>query len=135
MQRLQQLGSVQAYRPSFRIKLDAMDECAHLAVGHMRTNVSTSCPIIRCAAKSQQTLAGCTPVTRKRARPGVGSQVASFAGAAWLTPKKAGQYTLLARAKDANGGVQPDKHDRNYGTYVINHPLPIEVFVAPKNGN
>jgi len=25
--------------------------------------------------------------------------------------------------------VQPDKHDQNYGSYVINHPLPIEVFV------
>jgi len=47
----------------------------------------------------------------------------------WLTPSKPGQYTLLARAKDAKG-VQPDRHDPNYGTYVINHPLPIEVFVA-----
>ncbi len=47
----------------------------------------------------------------------------------WLTPKQPGKYTLLARAKDANGGVQPDKHDQNYGSYVINHPLPIEVFV------
>src|SRR6266550_617480 len=44
----------------------------------------------------------------------------------WLTPKKPGQYTLLARAKDANGNVQ---HDQNYGSYVINHSLPIEVFV------
>src|SRR5438477_3155846 len=47
----------------------------------------------------------------------------------WLTPKEPGQYTLLARAKDANGSVQPDNHDPNYGSYVINHPLPIEVFV------
>jgi DMSO/TMAO reductase YedYZ molybdopterin-dependent catalytic subunit len=47
----------------------------------------------------------------------------------WLTPKKPGRYTLLARAKDANGNVQPDKHDPNNGSYVINHPLPIEVFV------
>src|SRR6266850_2955535 len=47
----------------------------------------------------------------------------------WLTPEQPGQYTLLARARDANGGVQPDKHDQNYGSYVINHPLPIEVFV------
>jgi hypothetical protein len=31
--------------------------------------------------------------------------------------------------------VQPDKHDQNYDTYVIDHPLPIEVFVGPKNGN
>jgi molybdenum-dependent oxidoreductase-like protein len=53
----------------------------------------------------------------------------------WLTPQKPGQYTLLARAKDAEGDAQPDKHNRNYGTYVINHPLPIEVFVAPGNGN
>ncbi len=52
----------------------------------------------------------------------------------WLTPKKPGQYTLLARAKDAKGGVQPDTHDENYGTYVIDHPLPIEVFVAAGNG-
>src|SRR5205085_5047423 len=26
----------------------------------------------------------------------------------WLTPRKRGQYTLMARAKDANGSVQPD---------------------------
>jgi DMSO/TMAO reductase YedYZ molybdopterin-dependent catalytic subunit len=48
----------------------------------------------------------------------------------WRTPKKPGRYTLSARAKDANGSVQPDKHDPHHGTYVINHPLPIEVFVA-----
>ena len=53
----------------------------------------------------------------------------------WLTPKQPGQYTLLARAKDAKGGVQPDKHDENYDTYAINHLLPIEVFVAPRNGD
>jgi DMSO/TMAO reductase YedYZ molybdopterin-dependent catalytic subunit len=52
----------------------------------------------------------------------------------WLTPKTPGQYTLLARAKDASGCAQPDAHDQNYGSYVINHPLPIEVFVAPRNG-
>jgi DMSO/TMAO reductase YedYZ molybdopterin-dependent catalytic subunit len=53
----------------------------------------------------------------------------------WLTPKEPGQYTLLARAKDASGLVQPDKHDRNYGVYVINHPLPIEVFVDDSGGS
>jgi DMSO/TMAO reductase YedYZ molybdopterin-dependent catalytic subunit len=47
----------------------------------------------------------------------------------WLTPKKPGQYTLLARAKDAGGVLQPHEHDQNYGVYVINHSLPIEVFV------
>src|SRR3977135_2955524 len=47
----------------------------------------------------------------------------------WLTPKKPGQYTLLARAKDAGGVFQPHEHDQNYGVYVINHSLPIEVFV------
>jgi DMSO/TMAO reductase YedYZ molybdopterin-dependent catalytic subunit len=47
----------------------------------------------------------------------------------WLTPKEPGQYTLLARAKDADGRIQPDKHDQNYGTYVINYPLPIDVFI------
>jgi DMSO/TMAO reductase YedYZ molybdopterin-dependent catalytic subunit len=53
----------------------------------------------------------------------------------WLTPKQPGQYTLLARTKDAGGVIQPDQ---NYGTYVINHLLPIEVFVddfgGPRSG-
>jgi len=53
----------------------------------------------------------------------------------WLTPTKAGQYTLLARAKDANGNGQPDKHDQHYGSYVINHTLPIEVFVDDPMGS
>jgi DMSO/TMAO reductase YedYZ molybdopterin-dependent catalytic subunit len=47
----------------------------------------------------------------------------------WLTPQQPGQYTLLARAKDARGNSQPAQHNPDYGTYVINHPLPIEVFV------
>jgi hypothetical protein len=47
----------------------------------------------------------------------------------WLTPKKSGKYTLLCRAKDASGRVQPDPHDPNRGSYVIEHPLPIEVYV------
>ena len=47
----------------------------------------------------------------------------------WVTPEKPGQYTLLSRAKDASGDVQPDKHDENYASYVINHLLPIEVIV------
>jgi DMSO/TMAO reductase YedYZ molybdopterin-dependent catalytic subunit len=52
----------------------------------------------------------------------------------WLTPKEPGQYTLLSRARDAAGLIQPDKHDRNHGTYVINHTLPIEVFVDDSGG-
>jgi len=48
----------------------------------------------------------------------------------WLAPKTPGRYTLLARAQDANGRVQRDAHDLSYGTYVIDHPLPIEVFVG-----
>jgi Mo-co oxidoreductase dimerisation domain len=48
----------------------------------------------------------------------------------WVTPKQPGQYTLLSRARDANGAMQPDKHDENYGSYVINHQLPIEITVG-----
>src|SRR6266436_2308833 len=33
----------------------------------------------------------------------------------WLTPKKPGQYTLLARVGDAGGVLQPDEHDQSYG--------------------
>jgi DMSO/TMAO reductase YedYZ molybdopterin-dependent catalytic subunit len=52
----------------------------------------------------------------------------------WLTPKKPGRYTLLARAGDANGLLQPGAHDQSYGSYVINHPLPIEVFIDESAG-
>jgi DMSO/TMAO reductase YedYZ molybdopterin-dependent catalytic subunit len=57
----------------------------------------------------------------------------------WRTPRTPGRYTLLSRARDASGAGQPDKHDCKYGTYVINHCLPIEVFVEdfarrPVNG-
>jgi DMSO/TMAO reductase YedYZ molybdopterin-dependent catalytic subunit len=47
----------------------------------------------------------------------------------WITPRRPGQYTLMARAQDAQGRAQPDQHDPSYGSYVIDHPLPIEVFV------
>jgi DMSO/TMAO reductase YedYZ molybdopterin-dependent catalytic subunit len=47
----------------------------------------------------------------------------------WVTPRKPGTYTLLARAKDGRGNVQWAEHDWNYGSYVINHSLPIEVIV------
>ena len=40
----------------------------------------------------------------------------------------------MSRAKDANGNIQPEQHDENYATYVINHLLPIEVTVG-RNGN
>jgi len=33
------------------------------------------------------------------------------------------------RQRIRGGLIQPDSHDQNYGTYVINHSLPIEVFV------
>src|SRR4051794_2685241 len=32
----------------------------------------------------------------------------------WRTPNRPGRYTLLARAEDVNGNVQPDAHDPHY---------------------
>jgi DMSO/TMAO reductase YedYZ molybdopterin-dependent catalytic subunit len=53
----------------------------------------------------------------------------------WLTPKKPGRYTLMARARDANGNVQPETHDPRFGSYMITHTLPIEVFVGDPTGS
>jgi DMSO/TMAO reductase YedYZ molybdopterin-dependent catalytic subunit len=53
----------------------------------------------------------------------------------WLTPTQTGRYTLLARARGGDGSVQPDTHDPSYGTYVINYPLPIEVFIDGSAAN
>jgi DMSO/TMAO reductase YedYZ molybdopterin-dependent catalytic subunit len=47
----------------------------------------------------------------------------------WITPAQPGRYTLLARAVGADQRGQPDAHNPNFGSYVIDHPLPIEVFV------
>jgi DMSO/TMAO reductase YedYZ molybdopterin-dependent catalytic subunit len=48
----------------------------------------------------------------------------------WTTPTQPGRYTLLARAGGANQRTQPDGHNANFGSYVIDHCLPIEVFVG-----
>ena len=47
----------------------------------------------------------------------------------WITPAQPARYTLLARAVGADRRAQPG-HNPNFGSYVIDHPLPIEVFVA-----
>jgi DMSO/TMAO reductase YedYZ molybdopterin-dependent catalytic subunit len=52
----------------------------------------------------------------------------------WPTPKEPGRYTLMSRARAADGSSQPDQHDPNYGTYIITHPLPIEAFVGDPAG-
>jgi DMSO/TMAO reductase YedYZ molybdopterin-dependent catalytic subunit len=48
----------------------------------------------------------------------------------WRTPPKPGKQTLLARATDSRGRVQPLERDADRGTYMINHVLPIEVEVV-----
>jgi hypothetical protein len=48
----------------------------------------------------------------------------------WITPTQPGRYTLLARATDADQRTQPEGHDPAFGSYVIHHPLPIEIFVT-----
>jgi DMSO/TMAO reductase YedYZ molybdopterin-dependent catalytic subunit len=53
----------------------------------------------------------------------------------WVTPKERGQCKLLSRAKAANGDFQPDKHDENYASYVIDHVLPIEITVGKPGEN
>jgi hypothetical protein len=48
----------------------------------------------------------------------------------WITPAQPARYTLLARATGADQRAQPNGHNPNFGSYVIDHPLPIEIFVA-----
>jgi DMSO/TMAO reductase YedYZ molybdopterin-dependent catalytic subunit len=47
----------------------------------------------------------------------------------WRTPSQPGKQILIARATDSQGRTQPVEHDRDRGTYMINHLLPIEVEV------
>jgi len=47
----------------------------------------------------------------------------------WRSPSQTGKQTLMARATDSLGRTQPVKRDRDRGTYMINHLLPITVEV------
>ncbi len=47
----------------------------------------------------------------------------------WQTPAAAGTQTLIARATDSVGRTQPVERNRDHGTYMINHLLPITVEV------
>jgi DMSO/TMAO reductase YedYZ molybdopterin-dependent catalytic subunit len=47
----------------------------------------------------------------------------------WQTPAAPGKQTLIARATDSLGRTQPTQRDRDRGTYMINHLLPIEIDV------
>jgi DMSO/TMAO reductase YedYZ molybdopterin-dependent catalytic subunit len=47
----------------------------------------------------------------------------------WQTPTAPGKRRLIARATDSIGRTQPVQRDRDRGTYMINHLLPVEVEV------
>jgi DMSO/TMAO reductase YedYZ molybdopterin-dependent catalytic subunit len=47
----------------------------------------------------------------------------------WRTPSKPGQTDLIAGATDSKGRTQSTQRDRDRGTYMINHLLPITVEV------
>jgi DMSO/TMAO reductase YedYZ molybdopterin-dependent catalytic subunit len=47
----------------------------------------------------------------------------------WRTPQTPGRHTIVARATDSNGFVQPVDRGGDRGTYMINHLLPVEVEI------
>jgi len=47
----------------------------------------------------------------------------------WKVPAEKGVYLLKSRATDSQGNVQPEQHEKRFGTYVIHHTFPIEVVV------
>jgi DMSO/TMAO reductase YedYZ molybdopterin-dependent catalytic subunit len=47
----------------------------------------------------------------------------------WHVPTKPSRVTVMARATDQNGHVQPAQHDPDHRHYLIDHVLPIDVEV------
>jgi DMSO/TMAO reductase YedYZ molybdopterin-dependent catalytic subunit len=47
----------------------------------------------------------------------------------WRTPSVPGPVTLIARAHDASGCVQPKERDHDLGSYAVHHWLPVNVEV------
>ena len=52
----------------------------------------------------------------------------------WLTPRTPGRYSLLSRAAAADGSIQPRVRDPKFGSYVINHLVPTDIFVDAGDG-
>lgn len=48
----------------------------------------------------------------------------------WRTPQAEGATTLMSRATDSLGRVQPMDRNDDYGGYVIHHVIPVPVSVA-----
>ncbi len=48
----------------------------------------------------------------------------------WATPAEPRRCALMARATDKKGRSQPDDRVADYGSYMVNHLLPIEVEVG-----
>jgi hypothetical protein len=48
---------------------------------------------------------------------------------AWRVPTQPGKATLIARAMDSKGRIQPTERDEDRRSYIVNHLLPIEVDV------
>ncbi len=48
----------------------------------------------------------------------------------WDVPKIPGRCSLIARATDAKGRTQPEKHDKERRTYMINFMAPVDVEVG-----
>ncbi len=47
----------------------------------------------------------------------------------WHVPTEPGKYALMSRAVDREGQTQPAERDPRYGTYGINHVVPVVVRV------
>ena len=47
----------------------------------------------------------------------------------WTAPARPGDCVLMARATDSAGRTQPAQRIQEYGTYMINHVLPIRIHV------
>ncbi len=48
----------------------------------------------------------------------------------WLVKGPCGVRTILSRARDSHGRVQATERDWNYGSYVIDHSIPVEINVT-----
>jgi DMSO/TMAO reductase YedYZ molybdopterin-dependent catalytic subunit len=47
----------------------------------------------------------------------------------WKVPEAPGKTVLMARATDTQGRCQPSGHHDDYGSYLIHHCLPVEVWI------
>lgn len=86
-----------------------------------------------CTGESERAKSAATRAGRGRGAKLLGASIPfawRLSEFSWDEPAATGGKSRMVRATDRSGCVQPDHHDKDKRSYLINHVVPIEVIVG-----